>query len=35
MVHQWNNNEREKLKYLEKKLSQCHFIHHKAHIELP
>jgi hypothetical protein len=29
----WNNANRKKLKYLENDLSQCHFVHHKSHID--
>jgi hypothetical protein len=35
MVHWWNDNERGKLKYPEKTLSQCHFVHHKSHTDWP
>jgi hypothetical protein len=29
----WSDTDREKLKNLEKSLSQCHFIHHKSHMD--
>jgi hypothetical protein len=29
MEHWYNDNEKEKLRYLEKNLSQCHFFHKK------
>jgi hypothetical protein len=29
----WNNANRKKLKYLENDLTQCHFVHHKYHID--
>jgi hypothetical protein len=32
MEHWWNDADKEKLKYWEKDLSQCHFAHHKSHI---
>jgi hypothetical protein len=31
----WNNIIEEKLKYLEKNLSQCHFVLHKSHMNWP
>jgi hypothetical protein len=34
MKHWWNNTDREKLMHSEKSLSQCHFIHHKSHMDL-
>jgi hypothetical protein len=32
MEHWWNDIDRAKLKYSGKKLSQCHFVHHKSHM---
>ena len=29
----WNDNGREKLKYWEKNLSQCHFVQHKSDMD--
>jgi hypothetical protein len=34
MEHWWNDIGREKPKYLNKHLSQCHFNHHRSHIDL-
>jgi len=34
-VHGWNDSDRVKPKYSEKKLSQCHFVHHKSHMDWP
>ena len=30
--HRWNEIDRGKPKYSEKSLSQCHFVHHKSHM---
>jgi hypothetical protein len=30
--HRWNDIDREQPKYSGKKLSQCHFVHHKSHV---
>jgi hypothetical protein len=35
MEHWYNDNDREKLTFLDKNLSQCHFVHHKAHMDWP
>ena len=35
MEHQWNEIDRGKPKYWRKKLSQCHFVHHKSHMNDP
>jgi hypothetical protein len=33
MEHRWNETDRRKPKYSEKNLSQCHFVHHKSHMD--
>jgi hypothetical protein len=33
MEHQWNEIDRENPKYSGKKLSQCHFVHQKSHMD--
>jgi hypothetical protein len=33
MEHQWNEIDRGKPKYSAKNLSQCHFAHHKSHMD--
>jgi hypothetical protein len=33
MEQQWDDTDREKLKDSEKNLSQCHFFHHKFHMD--
>jgi hypothetical protein len=35
MEHWWNGIYRGKPKYSEKNLSQCHFVHHKFHMNRP
>jgi hypothetical protein len=35
MEHRWNEIDREKPKYSEKKLSQYHSVHHKSHLDWP
>jgi hypothetical protein len=35
MEHRWNEIDREKPKYSGKKLSECHFVHHKSHMDGP
>jgi hypothetical protein len=33
MEHRWNETYRGKPKYSGKNLSQCHFFHHKSHMD--
>jgi hypothetical protein len=33
MEHRWNETDKEKPKYSGKNLSQCHFVHHKYHMD--
>jgi hypothetical protein len=35
MEHRWNEIDRGKPKYSGKNLSQCHFVHHKYHMDWP
>jgi hypothetical protein len=35
MEHRWNETDRGKPKYSRKNLSQCHFVRHKSHMDLP
>jgi len=35
MEHSWNDNEKGKLKYINKNLFQCHFVHHQSHTDWP
>jgi hypothetical protein len=33
MEHQWNEIDRGRPKYLGKNQAQCHFVHHKSHVD--
>jgi hypothetical protein len=33
MEHRWNEIDRRKPKYSGKNLFQCHFVHHKSHMD--
>jgi hypothetical protein len=33
MEQRWNDKDKGKLKYWEEDLSQCHFTHHKFHMD--
>ena len=35
MENWWNDNDRAKQKYYEKKFSQCHFVHYEPKVDWP
>jgi hypothetical protein len=35
MEHQWSEKWQGELKFLEKNMTQCHFVNHKSHMNCP